>query len=191
MTATIPFRFDAASHAYYLDGRQVPSITQMLQLTGWVDDTYYTEASRIRGTAVHDLCTEFDLGALNPNECDSRFKGWLLAYAAAMGPLRPRWEDIEIPDVHPTLRFGGRSDRAGVVFKLQTILEIKSGAEEKAHKIQLALQAILRHARHPLPPEHYQRLALYLKQTGRFKLTQHDDARDFAEARRVIKRCCE
>jgi hypothetical protein len=186
----IAFRFDAGVHAYYLDGRQIPSITQMLQLTGWVDDTYYTEASRIRGTAVHDLCTEFDLGALDPAESESRYKGWLLAYQAAMRMLRPSWELIEIPAVHPLHKFGGRPDRKGRVFKLHTIAEIKSGVREKAHKIQLALQAILLSAEHPLPAEHYQRLALYVQQNGKFKLEQHDDPRDFAEARRVIKRCC-
>lgn len=185
------FRFDAAAHAYYLNGAQVPSITQMLQMTGWVDDTYYTEASRIRGTAVHDLCTDFDLGALDPTESTSRYKGWLLAYAAAMRVLRPTWDQIEIPAVHPGFKFGGRPDRKGRIFKLHTVLEIKSGAKERAHKIQLALQAILLHADHPLPPEHYQRGALYVQQNGKYKLDIHDDPRDFAEARRVIKRCCE
>lgn len=183
------FRFDKVAHAYYLDGRQIPSITQMLQMTGWVDDTYYTEASRIRGTAVHDLCTEFDLGALDPGESGSPYRGWLLAYAAAIRTLQPTWDGIEIPGVHPLYRFGGRPDRVGRVFKLQTILEIKSGVQEKAHKIQLALQAILCQATRPLPPEHYQRLALYVKSTGKFRLEQHTDARDFTEARRVIQRC--
>lgn len=184
------FRFSSLEHAYYLNGRQIPSITQMLKLTGWVDDTYYTEASRVRGTAVHDLCTEFDLGALDPVECESRHKGYLLAYAAAMRPLKPAWDAIEVPGVHPTFKFGGRPDRVGRVFKLQTVLEIKSGVREKAHAIQLALQAILLNAERPLPAEHYQRLALYVQSTGKFKLESHENPRDFREARRVIARCC-
>lgn len=184
------FRFDAIQHAYYYDGVRVPSITQMLLTTGWVDDTYYTEASRIRGTAVHDLATAYDLGALDPKDCESRYKGWFLGYVAAMKPLQPAWEDIELPSVHPLHKFGGRPDRRGRVFRVQTILEIKSGAKEKAHKIQTALQAILVNAEHPLPPEHYQRLACYVKRTGKFSVEQHDQRADFDEARRIIKRCC-
>jgi hypothetical protein len=185
------FRFDALAHAYFLEGVQVPSVTQMLQMTGWVDDTYYTEASRIRGTAVHDLCTAFDLDALDPAECESPYRGWLLAYVAALQALQPTWDAIEIPGVHPRYRFGGRPDRVGKVFKLQTIVEIKSGVAEKAHKIQLALQAILLSAERPLPPEHYQRFVLYVKSTGKFRLERYADTRDFDEARRVIQRCCE
>jgi hypothetical protein len=191
MSAT-EFRFDVAAHEYFLNGTLVPSITQMIEQCGLVDADWYTEESRVRGTAVHDLTAAYDLGALDPATCGSKYRGWLLGHVAAMKMLRPKWTHVEEPFVHGRLRFGGRPDRLGLVFQLRSLLEIKSGAMEKSHQIQTALQAILVAAESgfAIPPEHWNRLALYVKPNGKFKLEQHKDRADFDEARRIIQRCC-
>lgn len=187
------FRFDALEHEYFLaGGDKVWSITQMIERCGLIDTEWFTEESKIRGTAVHDLTAAYDLGALDPDTCRSKYRGWLLGHVAATKILKPTWRHIEEPMVHGRLRFGGRPDRVGRVFKLHTIVEIKSGAVEKCHQVQTALQAILVSAESgtPLPPEHWQRMALYLKPNGAYSLVHHRDRRDFDEARRIIKRCC-
>lgn len=185
------FRFDAGLHEYYLEGVLVPSITQMIEMAGLVESDYYTEESRVRGTAVHDLTAAYDLKALEPEACTSKYRGWLFAHVAAMRIVRPTWSHVEEPFVHGRLRFGGRPDRLGLVYRLRSVAEIKSGGPEKCHQIQTALQAILAAAESgvALPPEHWTRLALYLKKDGKFKLEQHTNRADFDEAYRVIKRC--
>ena len=45
--------FDAAAHVYTVGGRVIPNVTGMLQKTGWVDPTYYTDAVRERGNLQH------------------------------------------------------------------------------------------------------------------------------------------
>ena len=185
------FRFSVEDHTYVdlATGAVLPSITQMLESTGWVDDTFMTEASRQRGTAVHELTKAYDLGALTLEECDSPFRGYLLAHVKAMHILRPTWSAVEEPAVSP-LGFGGRPDRVGTVYNALAVLEGKSGAPTKSHAIQLALQSILVAPTLGIPPEALSRFALYWRSNGKFRLEQFQRPQDFVEARRVIKACC-
>lgn len=195
-TEALPFRFDAAAHEYLSvdSGEVYPHITGMLQTTGWVDAKWYTAESRDRGSAVHRLTTDFDLGAIGREDLplvNSIYKGWLMAHVSAMDIIRPTWDMIETPMVHSVHHYGGRLDRGGMVYKAFSVVELKSGGPEKAHAIQLALQAILASEKVNLPAETIPRYGLYLKSNGKFKLELFPDTRrDFAEARRVIARCC-
>lgn len=184
------FRFEAATHAYYFEDVQIPSITQMLERTGWIDDRWYTEEASERGTAVHRFTAQHDLGALELTDVPREYRGWVLAYIEMMARLNPTWTQVELPAVHPTLRFGGTPDRVGVVKTVRSVMELKTGGHEAAHAIQTALQTILVAHTTNLPAIAWQRLALYLKQNGRFSLERHNDKRDYDEAHRVLRVCC-
>ena len=187
------FRFDADTHTYTdATGAVLPHITGLLEAAGWIDTTWLTEAGRDRGTAVHELSAEYDLRGLDPARVVSAHRGYLLAYIAAMKALRPRWTAVEVPCVHPVYRFGGRPDRVGRVLGLHTIAEIKSGAEERHHAVQTAMQAILVAGEHGgLPAEDYQRIAVYLKPTGRYVVERHTDRRDFGRAMEIVRATCQ
>jgi hypothetical protein len=186
------FRFDADLHEYVdvATGAVLPHITGMLEATGWVDTTWYTEEACRRGTEVHRLTARFDLGALDVMTCESDYKSWLLAHVKATHIIAPHWQSVEVPRVHPILHFGGRPDRVGYLYNLQCVCEIKSGPPEKSHPIQTALQAILVAPDLGIPATAVQRFALYLKSSGKFALEQHKNPRDYDEARKVIKACC-
>lgn len=185
------FRFDAANHEYLNPetGEVYPHITGMLERTGWIDDTWFTEESSDRGTAVHRLTADFDLGALDVASCTSIFRGYLLAHVQAVGILKPEMIAVEEPLVHPRLRFGGRPDRDMVAMKQRGVWEVKSGAPARSHQIQTALQAILVGHEAGLPPESLLRLCCYVKDKGKFKVEEHKDRRDFDEAYRIIREC--
>lgn len=188
---SLPFRFDAAKHEY-LDlstGEEYPHITDMLESTGWTDHTWCTAESRIRGTAVHKLTADHDLGALDVPTCRSRYRGWLLAHVGAMNILQPEIVAVEEPLVHPTYRYGGRPDRVWRYDGAICIGEVKTGTYEKGHPIQTALQAILISVKYRIPAPAIGRFGLYLKESGRFKVEPFDDRRDIDEALRIIKRC--
>lgn len=186
----IEFRFDHVEHAYYVAGRQVPNVTGMLQKTGWVDPTYYTDDVRERGRAVHQLTAEYDLGALDPSRLVSKYRGWLLAHVAAMARLKPTWDAIEEPEVHPSYQFGTRPDRVGKIYRVRSIVDEKSGLKDKAHPIQTALQAICVSWRWHLAPEAMPRYALYIRDSGKFELVPHTKKSDLEEGYRIIKECC-
>ena len=187
---TVVFRFDALEHRYYLDGHEIPHITGLLEQAGWIDSTWMTEESSLRGRAVHRLTAAYDLGALDveDQQVGGQCRGYLLGYAKVMQMLRPTWASIEEPFVHAGFRFGGRPDRVGAVHCLQTILEIKSGAPAKGDAIQTALQAVL--LSWFRPADAWMRRALYLQRTGKFRLIPHTDRRDLDEALRIVRVYC-
>lgn len=184
------FRYEDATHAYYFEDVQIPSITQMLERTGWIDDRFYTEEASERGTAVHRYTAQHDLGVLDPASVPRRYRGWVLAYIELMARVPHRWDQVELPAVHPLLRFGGTPDRVGTWINVRTVGEIKTGAPEAAHAIQTALQVVLVSHTASLPASAWQRLAFYLKPNGRFVVERHPDKRDYDEAHRVLRACC-
>ena len=184
------FRFDSATHSYWIDSVQVPSISELLERTGHVDSTFMTQEGRDRGTAVHELCAAHDLDALDLETCNSPYRGYLLAYVKALSIIRPVIFAVELPAVHPQYRFGGRPDRDVSIGGVRSVMEIKSGAPERSHSLQTALQALLVSTQIGLPPEALGRFSLYLKPTGKFKLEEHKARRDFDEARRIVAKCC-
>ena len=70
-------------------------------------------------------------------------------------------------------------------------IEIKSGVPQKSDAIQLALQAILVADAAHLPPESLGRWCEYLRPTGKWSMQWQADRRDFDEAYKVIKECCQ
>jgi len=191
--ASAVFRFDQVRHEY-IDpgsGEQYPHITGMLEAAGHVDSEWFTEDSRIRGSAVHRLTADYDLGALDLESCVSRYRGYLLAHAFAMDVMKPEILEVEQPRVHAAMHYGGRPDRVWRYDGRLAIPEIKSGDYEKSHPIQTALQAVLVAPEYGIPPELFERYGIYLKANGRAKVERFDDRRDFDEAMRIIKRCCQ
>lgn len=186
----LPFRFDYDAHVYYVNDKPVPNITSMLVTVGKVDPTYYTEDARERGRAVHALTADVDLRAVDPTRLVSKYRGYVLAHVAAMARLKPTFVAVEEPDVHPLYRFGGRPDRVAKVFGVLSVLDEKTGREEKWHAVQTALQAILKAWRYGLEPEAMQRFTLYLDDGGGFRNKLHPGKRDYYEAFDVIRECC-
>ena len=191
MVASAEFRFDADGHHYFdARGRRVPSITQLIQDEGLMETAFYTDEGRDRGSAVHDLCRDVDLGVQDGLPADSPYLGYLAAYRAMSAILRPSWAGVEVAYFHPGLRFGGRPDRHGSVDQAQTLLEIKSGAPHKSIGIQLALQAILMEGQTGLPAKHWQRMSVRLRDTGGFKVHTYPGAWEIEEAYRIVRRHC-
>ena len=186
---TAPFRYDERDHAYFLGDAQLPSVTQLLKLAGLVDDTWFTPESRDRGTLVHDLTRDHDLGALVAVDVPEHVRGYVKAYQAAALALKPTYYAIEEPDYHPQYLFAGRPDRIGKVFGLQSVMELKSGGKAAHHAVQTALQAILVGWRYGLPAERWQRLCVYLTREGRYRVETHADLRDFDTAKRILQEC--
>jgi hypothetical protein len=187
------FRFDVAAHSYTElgTGYVFPHVTGMLTRTGWIDDEWFTEESSERGTIVHTLTADYDLGAIeNPSSVTSEHKGYLLAHVACMALLGVEVLAVEEPIVCPVHRFGNRPDRVVSDQGLVGPLEIKSGDEAKSHPIQTALQAIALEHKLQVPAELQQRLCVYLKPNGRFKVREHKDPADFTRAREIIRACC-
>lgn len=184
-------RFDPEAHEYFLNDEPVPSITQMLDNCCYIDDRYFTEECAERGTMVHKLTADYDTGAIeHPASVESKWKGYLLAYVAAMRDLgRPTWDDIEQARVSVKHRFGGRPDRAGKLWGGVCVLDIKTGGTYDWHGVQTALQAILVAPDYQLPATSIVRYGLNVRENGKYTLLEHKPASDFVKAYDVIRKC--
>ena len=184
-------RFDKADHEYFINDVKVPHITGMLEATGWIDDTWWTEESCERGTMVHRLAADYDLGAIpDPRSVECIYKGWFLAYVALMRVVRPQWKDIETALFDLVRRWGGRPDRVGKLWGAWAVVDLKTGQPSPATPIQLALQAILAAPEVGLPPTAMLRYEVRLRATGKGTLIEHRDPNDFQKAYEVIGKCC-
>lgn len=141
--------FDEKEHRYTWNGAPVLSITQILRDVGISPDfsamnqTLLAEAA-LRGTHVHSICEFYDMDDLG--DFDPKYQGYLDAW------IKFRFDSGFIPEVreamlfHPTYRFAGRPDAAGILNEKYAVVEIKSGEGPTLHDsigCQLAAQQIL------------------------------------------------
>ena len=136
--------FEPEAHVYQLDGKRIPSVTQIL--------SHGQDLSRIprwtaeRGTAFH-LATEYDdAGDLDESTVDPLVLPHLTAYRKWKAATKPRFAATEMK-VHGELDgllFAGTIDRvieAPTQFRVD-IADLKSGAPRKEHGAQLAAYRI-------------------------------------------------
>lgn len=130
--------FTAETHEYQLDGKKVPSVTQVLSEMGFIDTRWFTEESRERGTLVHKLCELHDLGVLDEESVDPRLAGYLAAWKSFGVKTEFVWTSVEKPLAHPLFRYAGTPDRIGISGKgIKTLIDIKSGPPSLWHCFQI------------------------------------------------------
>ena len=143
MTSVVPFRFEKSTHTYVaLDtGEVLPSITQILETAGKIDTRWFTQASRDRGTAVHNWTMDIDFDVLpSLDSVEDELRPYLSAYQMFKAIERPVMLAIEVPAAHSVFRFGGRIDRQVRMRKRSGVLEIKTGGIQRWHMLQTALR---------------------------------------------------
>lgn len=182
--------FERDTHAYFdgVNGR-VPSVTQVIKIAGLICYDHVKsdvlENARRRGEHVHTLTADYDRGldidAIYeiPEVCRPYLEAYI-RFRKESG-FEPDPTAIEKPMVASIggFRVGMTPDRIGCCFGLPTILEIKATAA--AHPAW-GVQTAGYEAGAPRPKSHryYQRLAVQLLPTGKYKLHTHEDHTDFS-----------
>lgn len=200
-SSTEGLRFDEGLHQYIdiATGEIRKSATQLLVLAGEVTEDYYTEEGRERGSQVHRLTLDYDLGAIEVEDVVSAHRGYLLAYAALTEAVqRPTWTSLEEPIAHRVLPYCTTPDRVGNVFKLLSVAEIKSGpyvypkkkGRPGPHEIQTAFQALAVASRLHIRPEIIKRWGFYIQADGRFKVMEFVNNADLRRAREIVRDFC-
>jgi hypothetical protein len=146
---TTPYlEYSDADHAYFADGIQLPSVTQILDRAGFISDFAKRDAQACwRGTAVHQICADDDLGnridfRKMPLELRNYVRGWR-RFRAETG-----FECYEVERRVDSVKNGysGRLDRLGALpgQSLAVVLDIKtakSGSVADYVRYQLAAYA--------------------------------------------------
>lgn len=170
MTAFLEYSHEA--HAYYVNGRELPSVTTILDRAGLISQFCKNDVAAARGTEVHRLCA-LDDAVPGGHDLDLRkvptgLRGYILAwrrYRTDAGFI-PAMIEQRVDSIEHG--YSGRLDRVGVRRgqTLLTLLDIKtakSGAIADYVRLQTAAYALA------LDPEKvFERACISLRPDGRY-----------------------
>ena len=167
--------FSEKDHVYLLDGKVIPSCTQILQGVGLIQFNGVSpdvlQRAAAFGTACHRACHLDDLGDLDEQSLDPNLKPYLDAWRTFRGDLK--FDSIEQPLWHPVYGFAGTPDRFVVGYPQPTIYDIKTGTTVyPVTAIQLAGYAILA----DIPTA--RRLVVQLKPDGKYQVHEFKERTD-------------
>lgn len=168
------FRFDADTHTYTLDGRRLVHITELL--APMLPSAFFTEEGRDRGSLVHEAIETLHQRH-QPPVVPPSIRGYLDAWESFCGAYQYEPLLFEEPLYHPLHLFAGTPDQYGIARKVETVLDIKTGAAHPAHALQTAAQAELIKANDIGKPR--QRLSVYLRDDGNYSVHKHTEAGDW------------
>lgn len=178
MTATPPrFELDEQSHIYKLDGRIIPSVTQILKAEGFIDGDFHNTVATDRGTKVHQAIQYFTEGDLDESSVDEEIAGYLEAWKSFLAAkvFTPEWAERRFWSHNG---YAGTLDQFGTFAGGAALIDIKTGPWQPWHDLQLAAYATLL----PAPPVHTR--ILQLSRDGKFKL--HPPKTPMREAKAVF-----
>lgn len=114
---------DQENHRYFVDGEEKISVTQVLSTLGMIDDRWYTEYGRWRGSAVHLASRFFDEKDVDRRTLDQAIKPFLADWVKFREMTKFVPSEIETQLYDPEFDFCGTPDRIGY-FCLDTTPDI-------------------------------------------------------------------
>lgn len=172
------FTFDQAEHIYRVGDWIVPGITEVLKVSGDMDERFIPDEARNRGSAIHQITEDLDLGLYSVTEiAESPYLGWVEAYVNFYEAVRPEYDHIETPVINRELGFATAVDRAGALNDAQFVMNIKTGVKMRAHSIQLAAEVLALDGKR----SDRKRFTLYIKKTKKWDLIEHANEGDFSQ----------
>lgn len=137
--------FASESHTFYdRDKTRIPSVTQVLKSQGIVTGMRFCKpADRERGHRVHELTALMDQGVAKMEDVhDKNLWGYLWAWHQFKEEMG--WQGILQEQIvySPEHNYAGIFDRIGVMHGELYIIDIKTGAHQRWHGLQLAAYAI-------------------------------------------------
>ena len=172
------FTFDEPTHTYRLNGIILPSVSQILKETGFVNTEFFTEEGKIRGTETHKACWYYDEDDFSWDNVDESLHGYVQAYINFKKEADFVPWFIEKKLYSKLYMFGCTPDRAGRLGNNpNAIVEIKTGVPGIWASLQTAAQKIVLEEAYPERGFH-KRFSVQLKEDGKYKLLPYKDQSD-------------
>jgi hypothetical protein len=106
-------KFEEDGHLYTHNKTIIPSVTTILKEEGFVDDTWFTEWAREKGSNVH-LAIKYDVaGELDEETLDDEIRPYLKAFRKFMKESGFKVERAEVPGISTTYGYAGTPDLVG------------------------------------------------------------------------------
>lgn len=171
--------FDEARHEYRLDGRRLPSVTQLL--APLVDYSMVPkdvlERAQQLGTAVHKMTELHDNDDLDEDSLSDELRPYLGGWKRFRVECRFEPVTVEHRMAHPVFGYAGTSDRTGAIKDRLAVLDIKKMFVLGPHiGPQLAAYEKLHQAEGLKVVDRY---ALGLRPDGTYRLQPYTDPLDW------------
>jgi hypothetical protein len=165
--------FDAATHTYAIEGRKVPSVTQVLNdlIPGFKAGEWYLN----RGQAVHACAALIAQGV--EFEHDPAIDGQVRAVRRFFAEVKPVVLSVEKQVYSARYQYAGTLDLFGLVDLRTMVVDFKA-SESAALPYQLAAYSIA------LPPEQLTRYGcgVIINEDGSYKMTKVFDLRLYQQS---------
>lgn len=168
--------FDEAEHIYMVDGKNVPSVTEILaplhRSYSKINPSVLEYAAK-RGTAVHSALEIFDLG--NVLEWTPEITPYIQAYLSWGLVYKPKWQYVEKICYNKAQGYAGTIDRVGELngFKY-AVVDIKTSQPTKESLVSVCLQTWAYAIAIDQP--NAERVGLFLRNDGTYR---HLDCREY------------
>ena len=181
----MPLVFEEETHRYFLDGKEVPSVSALLEP---LNKSVYSDipsdilqAAAERGTAVHRATEDIDAG-ISFDFCEEWF-GYIEAYMDFKKEHEVKWFATEQMYASKKHKFAGTVDRVGMIDDNFSILDIKTTST--IHKTlvipQLTLYEMLYDEEVGVDKVE-KRYILQLQKKGKYKLQEFEQNAKLAKA---------
>lgn len=166
--------FDAEKHEYRINGKLVPSVTEICAPLTALDmgklNPALINAAANRGTIVHELTELIDYGtAVEDLELYPDIGGYITAYQRFLRDYSPQWTRIEYRLGSEEIGLAGTLDRMGVIDNMPCIVDIKTTASA-TRPTKVSWVAQLSGYRMLCGNATFERYILQLKPNGKYTL---------------------
>lgn len=176
--------FDADTHTYALDGRRLPSVTQVMDSTV----TNYAgippailEYKSALGVAVHRACELYDIDDLDESSIDPVVVPYLSAWKSFISDTAFKIEWNETQVYSRRYGYAGTLDRFGKIKRVGALIDIKTvTALSPATGVQLAGYERAARDSLALGTMAINRYAVQLRPDGTYRMQKYDDQNEFA-----------
>lgn len=178
--------FNEAEHSYRLNGRRLPSVTQVLDFYNDFSMVRedVMELARWRGSLVHRITELYDKDDL----IEENVEEWAVPYLAAWKRFRAdtqfKIRDIEVPRASDAYGYAGTIDRLGAIGRHDWVIDIKGGAVPPTAGLQTAAYRRLIPGNYV---DHIRRATVQLKKDGTYALLEWKREDDWAIFRRMLE----
>ena len=174
--------FEPEEHRYFSGGKEMPSVTTVLEEVGLIDKRWYAEYYAEFGTAVHVATQYDDEGDLDEDDLDPDIVPFVEGWREFRRVSGFEVTAVEVMVACPIHWYAGILDRVGTMNGRPCLVDIKTGGVPKWAGLQTAAyERCLKGA--------YDRYVVQLPRKGGYKLTPFRDPTDreyFLAARAVI-----
>lgn len=173
--------FKEEGHIYLLDGKQIPSVTEIIQKAGvsnfeGIPKTILERKAKL-GKSIHKTLEYYDKGILDEENLHPTLKLYLDGWKLFLKQFKPEILMIEQKYYHPRYYYAGTIDRIVKFSDNYYVIDIKTGDENKSHRIQTAAYKEMIEEQEQFKKIKIKRMIVYLV-PEQYKITEHKNDRE-------------